>query len=73
MMYFKAMDRSNIVFLVLLDLLAAFDTIDHDILLDGMRDELHVGVSDTALLWFKSYLFDRQSRVFIHNTFIWSS
>ena len=32
-----------------------------------MRDEL--GVSDTALFWFKSYLSDRQSRVSIHNTY----
>ncbi len=52
---------------MLLDWLAAFDTIDHDILLDRMRNDL--GVSDTALLWFKSYLCDRQSRVSIHNLY----
>ena len=67
----KALDRSNVVFLVLLDLPAAFDTINHDILLDRMRDDL--GVSDTALLrfkhWFKSYLSGRQSRVPIYNLY----
>ena len=52
---------------MLLDLSAAFDTIDHDILLDRMRDDL--GVSDTALPWFKLYLSGRQSRVSIHNLY----
>ena len=43
--------------LVLLDLGAAFDTVDHEVLLN--RLELMFGVTGTALEWFRSYLLDR--------------
>ncbi len=49
-------DRGCISLLVLLDLSAAFDTIDHNILLN--RLENFVGISGSALAWFKSYLTD---------------
>ncbi len=49
-------DRGCISLLVLLDLIAAFDTIDHNILLN--RLENFVGISRSALAWFKSYLSD---------------
>ncbi len=47
-------DRSCISLLVLLDLSAAFDTIDHNIIL--YRLENFVGIVASALEWFKSYL-----------------
>ena len=54
---FLATDSGDCVILVLLDLTAAFDTVDHDTLIS--RLEQWVGIRGTALEWFKSYLADR--------------
>ena len=51
------LDRSEGVLMVLLDLSAAFDTIDHAILLDRLKSR--IGISGAALQWLKSYLSNR--------------
>ena len=62
----NAMDEDEISVLLLLDLSAAFDTIDHQILLS--RLETVFGIRSTALQWFWSYLLDRNQCVVVNNS-----
>uniref|UniRef100_A0A3B3HMF5 Reverse transcriptase domain-containing protein n=1 Tax=Oryzias latipes TaxID=8090 RepID=A0A3B3HMF5_ORYLA len=52
-----ANDAGDYVVLVLLDLTAAFDTVDHSTLISRLQNL--VGIQGTALDWFKSYLAER--------------
>jgi len=54
------MDLNEIPLNIYLDLSKAFDTLNHDILLDKLN---HYGVLDNSLLLLKSYLSDRQQYV----------
>ena len=55
------MDKGKVTVLTLLDLSAAFDTIDHNIIIK--RLPVCCGVFGTALSWFSSYLTGRYRRV----------
>ena len=50
-----------VVVLVMLDLSSAFDTINHDTLMDRLQHS--VGITDSALSWRHSYITERYQRV----------
>ena len=60
-----ALDNSDVTVVTLLDLSAAFDTIDHNILCQ--RLEHFYEISGTHLIWFRSYLSNRTQTVTINN------
>lgn len=62
----QALERGEGTILLLLDLSAAFDTLDHGIILDRLSQ--CVGVTGIALSWFRSYLCDRRQLVRIGDT-----
>jgi hypothetical protein len=61
----RCIDAGSNVALVMLDLSAAFDTVNHSNLLNLLQ--YHIGVNDSALALFKSYLTDRTQCVNINN------
>jgi len=56
-------DEGRVAALALLDLSAAFDTVDHQLLLEILRHRFCV--TDSALAWFALYLTDRSQVVHI--------
>ena len=58
---FLAMDKGKVTALVLLDLSAAFDTIDHTLLLNRLTQ--WYGFEGSSLNWFSSYLSNRTQSI----------
>ena len=56
----SAMDNGEFTLTVLIDFRKAFDTVDHEILLDKLY---HYGIRGIAFDWMKSYLSNRQQSV----------
>jgi hypothetical protein len=55
------MDNGKVIFLVLIDQSAAFDLVDHDMLLQRLN--IQYGISGTVLEWCRSYLCNRRQRI----------
>ena len=61
-----ALDRGNLVLLSLLDLSAAFDTVDHDILRQRLTRSF--GIRAKSLHWLDLYLIGRTQSVYLDGT-----
>ena len=62
-----ALDNRRTVVLMLLDLSAAFDTVDHSVLL--YRLENRFNIRDKAFSCFKSYLSNRSQSVIVNRAY----
>lgn len=63
----ESCDRNNPTIVLLIDLSAAFDTVDHPKLLEILHRD--IGVTDVALDWFKSFLKNRTQKVKVGDSF----
>ena len=58
-------DKKEVTCLILLDLSAAFNTMDHKLLLHRLQHRF--GIKDTALNWIRDYLKDRTQQAILDN------
>ena len=65
---FNTIDNGNLSLLTMLDLSAAFDSIDHSILLERLHRAF--AINGLPLKWVKFYLSDRYQKVKIDKTFL---
>ena len=58
------MENKLVTAVTLLDLLAVFDTVDHDIFLEVLHNKF--GIEGNALKWYSNYLMPRKFKVNIN-------
>ena len=61
----KAIDKKEVMCLIMLDLSAAFDTVNHHLLLNRLK--YRFGMCNKVLAWLESYLTNRTQKVVIQN------
>ena len=61
------MENKQVTALVMMDLSAAFDTIDHELLLEILHHRY--GISDDALRWYDNYLRPRGFKVCVGDSY----
>ena len=64
--FLNELDNNYNIQIILLDLYAAFDTIDHSILIKRLED---IGIIGIPLAWVKSYLYERTFSIKIDNQY----
>ena len=62
-----SMEKKRVTTLCAIDLSAAFDTVDHDVLLTLLKNRF--GISGNVFSWFRAYLRPRQFRVRVGETY----
>ena len=60
-------EQKKVTILVCINLSAAFDTVDHSVLIKVLNK--YYGISGSALQWFESYLVDRHMKVSIGDVY----
>ena len=63
--WIEALEREEVTAVVMLDLSAAFDVVDHTILLQKLEI---LGFKECSLAWLRSYLTDRSQQVYIEGS-----
>ena len=61
------MENQQVTSMIILDLSAIFNTVDHELLLKVLNHRF--GVTDTALEWYKNYLIPRRFKVSINGSY----
>ena len=61
--WYLNIDQGLLTSVIFLDLTKAFHTVDHNMLLSKLE---HYGITETAIAWFKSYLYNRNQCYFIN-------
>ena len=61
------MDNQQVNTMVILDLNAAFETVDHQLLLKALNHKF--GITGTALEWYKNYLIAKTFKVSINGSY----
>ena len=61
------MENKQITAVLIMDLSAAFDTADHDLLLNVLHRKF--GITNTALRWYNNFIKPRKSRVCINGSY----
>ena len=62
-----AMEKQDVTAVTILNLSAAFDTVNHDLLLEVLNKRF--GIKDKALKWYEQYLKPRKLKISINNTY----
>ncbi len=67
--WYENLDNGKLIGVVFLDIRKAFDSVDHNILLNKMKTQFAIGFTNIELDWFQSYLTNREQVCRINGKF----